>query len=93
MSSLCVIRSFWGQKKFIHSQWTSTLWPFTCPGASVNEQRHKISSNVVCGTSKFSDPLSIGSTYLLHQGDSYSGLKVNFSEASDKAAIKKKRVR
>ena len=27
--------------------------------------------------------------YLLQQGDSYSGLKVNFSEASDKAAIKK----
>ena len=35
-------------------------------------------------------PLTIVSTYLLHQGDSYSGLKVSFSEASDKAAIKKK---
>ena len=34
-------------------------------------------------------PLTIVSTYTLHQGDSYSGLKVNFSEASDKAAIKK----
>ena len=33
---------------------------------------------------------SIVSTYLLHQGDSFSGLKVSFSEASDKAAIKKK---
>ena len=33
------------------------------------------------------------STYLLHQGDSYSGLKVNFSEASDKAAIIKSEVR
>ena len=30
------------------------------------------------------------STYLLHQGDSYSGLKLNFSDASDKVAIKKK---
>ena len=34
-------------------------------------------------------PLTIVSTYLLHQGDSYSGHAVNFSEASDKAAIKK----
>ena len=34
-------------------------------------------------------PLTIVSTYLLHQGDSYSGLKVSFSEDSDKAAIKK----
>ena len=31
------------------------------------------------------------STYLLHQGDSYSGLKLNFSDASDKVAIKKER--
>ena len=29
----------------------------------------------------------------VHEGDSYSGLKVNFSEASDKAAIKKSEVR
>ena len=32
--------------------------------------------------------MTIMSTYILHQADSYSGLKVNFSEASDKAAIK-----
>ena len=37
--------------------------------------------------------LTIVSTYLLHQSDSYSGLKVNFSETSDKAAIKKSEVR
>ena len=37
-------------------------------------------------------PLTIVSTYLLHKGDSYSGLKVNFSEASDKAAKKKVRL-
>ena len=35
-----------------------------------------------------SHPMTIMSTYILHQADSYSGLKVNFSEASDKAAIK-----
>ena len=29
------------------------------------------------------------STYLLHQGNSYSSLKLNYSETSDKAAIKK----
>ena len=47
----------------------------------------------VCDIFSFSEscihPLIIVSTYLLYQGDSYSGLKVNFSEASDKAAIKK----
>ena len=34
--------------------------------------------------------MTIVSTYLLHhpEGDSYKGLKVNFSEAWDKAAIK-----
>ena len=46
-----------------------------------------------CDNLSFSEscihPLGIVSTYLLHQGDSYSGLKVSFSEASDKAAIKK----
>ena len=31
--------------------------------------------------------------YLLHQGDSYIGLKVNFSEASDKAAVKQSEVK
>ena len=36
-----------------------------------------------------SHPMTIVSTYLFHQGDSYSGLKVIFSEASDKAAMKK----
>ena len=41
-------------------------------------------------TSWASHPLTIVSTYLLYQGDSYSGLKLSFSEASDKAAIKKK---
>ena len=35
-------------------------------------------------------PLTIVSTYLLYQGDSYCGLIVIFSEASDKAAIKKR---
>ena len=38
-------------------------------------------------------PLIIVYTYFLHQGDSYSGHTVNFSEASDKAAIKKSKVR
>ena len=42
-------------------------------------------------------PLSIVSTYLLHNGDSYSDLKVNFSEASNnghhKAALKNSEVR
>ena len=38
-------------------------------------------------------PLTIVSTYLLHQGDSYSGLIVNFSEASDKGSNKKSEVR
>ena len=33
-------------------------------------------------------PLTIVSNFLLHQDDSYSDLMVNFSEASDKAAIK-----
>ena len=32
--------------------------------------------------------MTIVSTYLLHKSDSYSGLIVNFSEASDKAAIR-----
>ena len=45
----------------------------------------------VCDILSFSEicihPPTIVSTYLLHQGDSYKGLKVNFSEASDKAAI------
>ena len=48
----------------------------------------------VCDMLSFSGscfhPLTIVSTYLLHQGDSFSGLKVSFSEASDKAAMKKK---
>ena len=46
----------------------------------------------VCDILSFSEsciPLTIMSIYLLHQGDSYSGLKVSLSEASDKAAIKK----
>ena len=51
----------------------------------------------VCDILSFSEscihPLTIVSTYLLHQDDSYSGLKVNLSEASDKAAIKKSEVR
>ena len=51
----------------------------------------------VCDILSFSEsfihPLTIVSTYLLHQGDSYSGHTVNFSEASDKAAIKKGEVR
>ena len=38
------------------------------------------------------NPLTIVSTYHLHQGDSYSSLKVKVSEASDKAAIKKNEV-
>ena len=41
----------------------------------------------------FIHPLTIVYTYLLYQGDSYCGLIVNFSEASDKAAIKKSEVR
>ena len=45
----------------------------------------------VCDILSFSEscihPLTIVSTYLLDQGDSYSGHTVNFSEASDKAAI------
>ena len=51
----------------------------------------------VCDILSFSEscihPLSIVSTYLLHQGDSYSGFNVKFSEASDKAALKKSEVR
>ena len=34
-------------------------------------------------------PMTIVSTYLLHKDDSYSGLEVNFSKASDKGVIKK----
>ena len=48
----------------------------------------------VCDILSFSESciqsLTIVSTYLLHQGDSYSGLKVSFLEASYKAAVKKK---
>ena len=51
----------------------------------------------VCDILSFSEicvhPLIIVPTYLLHQGDSYSGLEVSFSEASDKAAIKKSEVK
>ena len=47
----------------------------------------------VCDILSFSEScihlLIIVSTYLLCKDDSYSGLKVNFSEASNKAAIKK----
>ena len=50
----------------------------------------------VCDILSFSEscihPLIIVSTYLLHQGDSYSGLEVNFSEALGKAAVKKSEV-
>ena len=49
----------------------------------------------VCDIWSFSEsciyPVTIASTFLLHQGDSYSGLKFNLSEASDKAAIKRVR--
>ena len=51
----------------------------------------------VCDILSFSEscvhPLTIVSTYLLHQCDSYSDLKVSFSEASERAAIKKSEVR
>ena len=50
----------------------------------------------VCDILNFSEscnhPPTIMSTKLLHQGDSNSGLKVNFYEASNKAAIKKSKV-
>ena len=47
----------------------------------------------ICDIWSFSEscihPLTIVSTYLFHQGESYSGLEVNFFEASDKATVKK----
>ena len=47
----------------------------------------------VCDIKSCIHPLAIVSTYLLHQGGSYSGHTVNFSEASDMAAIKKSKER
>ena len=64
------------QDQFEHKEWTISM----------------LKSNVfdILNFSKSCiHPLSIVFTFHLHKGDSYSGLKVNFSEASDKAAIKK----
>ena len=52
-----------------------------------------LNSDILSFSESCIHPLTIVSTYLLHQGDSYSGLMLYFSKVSDKTAIKKSEVR